>query len=868
MAVVGRAEMELVLENRRALAGLRDTEQAVERTFGGRIGNTIKGFTDRIDKAESSLTKFGVSSRDVAVILGAGLAGGIAFAIRSMIDFVAQAVKAASDLQEATSKASVVFGSATESVLEFAEGADKAFGLSKRAVLEATATFGNFFTNLGFGKAAAAELSIGMAQLAADIASFNNVPIEQALTAMRAGLVGETEPLRRLGVNLSAARIQQEGFTLGLIDAGEKLNAAGKAIVTYAIVVQDAETAYGDMARTGDHLATSTKQLQAAFENAKAELGESLLPLAVEGTQALTEAANAFERFFDNPLQETGEEMIGLAKAAGEFFGVLEDPNLIELGEAMKFAKEEGISLDEALVQMESNLAKDERFNQYTQTVERLAVVAGLSADQTEKLKEIILDEADAAFKAGKENLNLNDAFKKFQETLPPTQNLLDQIVDAHVRLGRAIEDAAAAEDEASIRLQRAREDALKKALDAERDLSRAVEDGAKKREDARRKLFRAEREAAESVLDAQQRLGDTQLQNFRSIRDAEEALSDARIDSAKKVEDAEEALFEARREHFNDLLSAQISLEEALFRGDVFAERSARLALLRVKQDEQTEKAKEKLADAREERELRLFRLQRDLDEARFDADKAIKRAKEELARAIIEADEKIADAERALQDVIVQTAQKEEDAKRRLGEVEIEINRALFDAQEGLTKAVKQGERAVDDATVAVNRLFKEFQKTGGSANDLWHILGEVNKRVQDIPDTPFTEMLNELNEMAEAAARLERRLDRIFAKHFLENPGNTMNNPDGTFDFKASGGQFSAFRPRVVGEKGIELEIPHYPGAIVSNADVIKALQSIAGGDGSSAGGNTIIVNESIDGQATAAAVINRMVLEGLA
>ena len=235
-------------------------------------------------------------------VAGAAIAAAAAAAAYGVVRFAGQSIEAASNLEESLSKARTVFGNASGAVEQFAKDAATNLGLSEQAALEATGTFGNLFTAMGIGQGTASTLSRDVVQLAADLASFNNIDVQSALDALRSGLVGETEPLRRLGVNLSAARIETEAFRLGLAKTKDDLNAASKAQAAWSLITQDAATASGDFARTSDSLANTQRTLTAAVDNARASIGEGLvnaLQDVISTAGGPAGAANAIETFGD-----------------------------------------------------------------------------------------------------------------------------------------------------------------------------------------------------------------------------------------------------------------------------------------------------------------------------------------------------------------------------------------------------------------------------------------------------------------------------------------------------------------------------------------------------------------------------------------
>jgi hypothetical protein len=237
------------------------------RTFG-QVNRTVGQSEGTFRKASSGLS---VLTRGaglaVAALGGAGLVGQ-AF----------KATQAAGDLGEQISKSGAVFGKAAPAIQQWGKSTATAIGLSNRAALEAAGTFGNMLVPMGLARTRAAEMSKGMVNLAGDLASFNNADPTEVLEALRAGLAGETEPLRRFGVFLSAARVESEALALGLVKQGEEVTAAAKAQATYSLILKDSKDAQGDFSRTSGSLANQQRILNAEWENAQAELGQALLP--------------------------------------------------------------------------------------------------------------------------------------------------------------------------------------------------------------------------------------------------------------------------------------------------------------------------------------------------------------------------------------------------------------------------------------------------------------------------------------------------------------------------------------------------------------------------------------------------------------
>lgn len=272
-----------------------------------------------------------------AGIAGLAIAGGLALGAK-------HAINAASNLNEQINKTGVVFGDNATEVHTWSKGLTKDFGISQRAALEAAGTYGNMLKPMGILPAKTKEISTRMVELAGDMASFNNASPEETLDALRAGLAGETEPLRRFGVFLNEATVQAQALSSGIVKssadltlvksrqlaaadatkkytqavaehgiksqeaqkaavgleiaeaklrdaiAGKvpKLTAAQKALATYEIITKSTKDAQGDFANTSDSVANQQRILKAELEDLSASLGQVLLPIVQEVAGWLT----------------------------------------------------------------------------------------------------------------------------------------------------------------------------------------------------------------------------------------------------------------------------------------------------------------------------------------------------------------------------------------------------------------------------------------------------------------------------------------------------------------------------------------------------------------------------------------------------
>ena len=182
------------------------------------LGLDASQFNSGLTTSQSKLQGF-VGDFKQSAMSGFGLGGGfMAFNLASQaasaaVDYMGDAIQMASALEESQSKVNQVFTESSDTINAWAVDSARSFGLTEQAALEAAGTFGNFIQALGNTEAESNTMSRALVELAADLASFNNTGIDEVILALRSGLAGEAEPMRRLGVSLSAARV--EAYLLG-----------------------------------------------------------------------------------------------------------------------------------------------------------------------------------------------------------------------------------------------------------------------------------------------------------------------------------------------------------------------------------------------------------------------------------------------------------------------------------------------------------------------------------------------------------------------------------------------------------------------------------------------------------------------------
>lgn len=289
----------------------------VLETLVVKLAGDAADYDKTIKKAKGSLDGFAKKAKDIG--------GKLSLAVTTPILAIGTAsLNMASDLNETISKVDTLFGDQAASIQAWADDSATAFGLSKEAALDNVGTLGNMFMQLGAGNAQAATLSQGMVELSADIASFHNVAggSTEVLDAMTSAFRGEYDALQRYIPTINAAAVEQTALAMTGKESAKELTNLEKALAVQAIITKDAGAAVGDFARTSDDLANTQRILQAELANVSADLGQELLPIALEVAKGLRDLLGRFSEL----SPETKKWILiiaGVAAAAGPVIGTI-----------------------------------------------------------------------------------------------------------------------------------------------------------------------------------------------------------------------------------------------------------------------------------------------------------------------------------------------------------------------------------------------------------------------------------------------------------------------------------------------------------------------------------------------------------------
>lgn len=237
--------------------------RGLERAFGraGAASHKMGGGFASAAKGAAKLAAIGTAGLGVAFVAGLG-----------------KAASAASDLNESLNKSAATFERSSGAVERWANTATTSLGMTKAAALDGAASIGAMLKPMGVAPNQAAKMSMRMTQLAADMASFNNQDPTEMLDRIRAGLSGESEPLKQFGAVLSETRVKQEAYRTGLAQTGAELTEQQKIQARYSLLLRDTRDQQGDFAKTSDGMANATRIAKAELNQLAAEAGGVLMP--------------------------------------------------------------------------------------------------------------------------------------------------------------------------------------------------------------------------------------------------------------------------------------------------------------------------------------------------------------------------------------------------------------------------------------------------------------------------------------------------------------------------------------------------------------------------------------------------------------
>lgn len=322
-----------------------------------KVSNGFSAFPSKIQKLITSTEKYNASARKATTTTGQFTSGlkalnvaAVAITFRKIGHFIAQAVTESNKYQEDLNLFTVALGQYAAEAQNYAEKVSDVMGIDPAQWLRNQGVFNTLLTGFGDTAERAQLMSQNLTQLGYDISSFFNISIEDAMQKLQSGISGELEPLRRLGYDLSQARLEQTALNLGIKESVANMTQAEKAELRYYAIMTQVTTAQGDMARTLEAPANQLRILQAQLTQAARAIGNifipalhAILPYAIAVVQVIREIANALANLAGFKLTEVDYSGVNNAAVGA---GSLAD-NLDDAAGAAKKLKQYTAGFDE-----------------------------------------------------------------------------------------------------------------------------------------------------------------------------------------------------------------------------------------------------------------------------------------------------------------------------------------------------------------------------------------------------------------------------------------------------------------------------------------------------------------------------------------
>lgn len=286
------------------------------------LADNIEGIGKKSQKATNKVAAFGTSIKNMLK----------SAAFVQTMRYLGNAVNKSMEYTESLNLFTVAMGDYAVEAKKYAETVSEVMGIDPAEWLKAQGTFNILATGFGVAADKAAIMSKNLTQLGYDISSFYNINVQDAMLKLQSGLAGELEPLRRLGYDLSVARLQQEAYALGIDKSVTSMTQAEKSMLRYHAIMSQVTQVQGDMARTLESPANQTRILKAQIDQLNRAIGNvfipllnKMLPYLIAMAQMAREAAESIALFFGFTLPEV--DYSSASASVGDIATDLDDAN-------------------------------------------------------------------------------------------------------------------------------------------------------------------------------------------------------------------------------------------------------------------------------------------------------------------------------------------------------------------------------------------------------------------------------------------------------------------------------------------------------------------------------------------------------------
>lgn len=293
--------------------------------------NKLKGSKNATSKITDTLSKMGsFAGTAVTAISALATAGGAGLVKlgQSMYSLSQQT----SDYIETVNLFRASMGDAADQAKEFYEMAESKLGLDPKLVMDSIASFQNLSEGFGIASDRAYTMSQNLTQLAGDLSSFANISFEDAQKKLMSGFSGQVMPLRKYGIALDQATLQETAYSLGIEQKVKSMTKAQKTELMYYQIMKSTQKMQGDLGRSLLSPANATRVLQTEFQKLARAVGSifipgmmRIIPVVRAVTQVLTQAAEAIAKLFGFEMSNYEADLSSVGNLLGGISDDIED---------------------------------------------------------------------------------------------------------------------------------------------------------------------------------------------------------------------------------------------------------------------------------------------------------------------------------------------------------------------------------------------------------------------------------------------------------------------------------------------------------------------------------------------------------------
>lgn len=244
--------------------------------------SNANSFREMLKKDTSSVKELSKTSETLGKIKGA-IAG--AFAGLAIGEAVKQSIDLASSLTEVQNVVDTTFGKSASQIDAWSKSAINNFGLSELQAKQYTGTLGAMLKSSGVTGDAMMNMSEKLVGLSGDLASFYNLPIDEAMEKIRSGISGETMPLKQLGINMDVANLSAFALKEGIHKTYQQMSQAEQTTLRYNYLMSVTKDMQGDFAKTSGTFANQLRIAKTNLAQTGATIASHLLPYLNTGLQ-------------------------------------------------------------------------------------------------------------------------------------------------------------------------------------------------------------------------------------------------------------------------------------------------------------------------------------------------------------------------------------------------------------------------------------------------------------------------------------------------------------------------------------------------------------------------------------------------------